>query len=66
MEDKELLNLLERQVKTLNYYKGYLQIIPGVQEPDCSHLFQAEIDLMYEISKLKNKPEIEKEGQCFN
>jgi ClpP class serine protease len=43
--------LLKNQLNTLNYYTEFLQIIPGVQEPDCSKLFQSKIDLIQAISE---------------
>lgn len=44
--------LLKSHLETLNYYTEYLQVIPGVQEPDCTRLFQAKIDLIADISAL--------------
>ncbi len=55
MDKDELLTLLKNQLDTLQYFTPYMQIIPGVQEPDCTKLFQAQIDLSAAISAIEEQ-----------
>ncbi len=54
MEKSELIKLLKQQIDILDYYKPFLHVIPGVQEPDCTKLFQAQIDLVIAIEDIED------------
>ena len=48
-----LVVLMRKQVNMIHYYKPYLKTIPGVQDPDCTLLFQTESNLIQGIDAIE-------------
>ena len=49
----DLVEALDDARKALMYCQPFMQIIPGVQEPDCTTLFQAQIDINAALAKAR-------------
>ena len=47
---EELKDVLRQTLMTLDYYTPFLAILPGVQEPDCSKMFQSKINITYVLN----------------
>ena len=55
MDDKEVIKMVESQIELINFYKPFLKVIPGIQEPDCTKLFQQELNLNFVLQDLKRR-----------
>jgi len=48
-----LVVMMRKQVNMIHYYKPFLKCIPGVQDPDCTLLFQTEGSLIQAIDQIE-------------